>query len=95
MKENHALGRTWKQARQELYSPEEIAASDARVELMIALSNARKEKGLTQRKLSEMTGIKQSVISKLENGNTPTQIDTLFRLFAAMNMKMQVVPLDV
>ncbi len=95
MKENTALGRSWKQARQELFSPEEIAASDARVELMIALSNARKEKGLTQRKLSEMTGIKQSVISKLENGNTPTQIDTLFRLFAAMNMKMQVVPLDV
>lgn len=95
MKENTALGKSWKQARQELFSPEEIAASDARVELMIALSNARKEKGLTQKQLSEMTGIRQSVISKLENGNTPTQIDTLFRLFAAMNMKMQVVPLDI
>lgn len=94
MKENHALGRTWKQARQELYSPEEIAASNARAEIMIALSKARKEKGLTQKKLSEITGIRQSAISRLENGNTPTQIDTLIRLFAAMNMKMQVVPIN-
>lgn len=94
MTENSALGRSWAQARQELFSPEEIAASDARVDLMIALSNARKEKGLTQKKLSEMTGVKQSAISRLENGKTPSQIDALFKLFAAMNMRLQVVPLD-
>lgn len=94
MKKNTALGRSWKQARQELFSPEEIAASDARVELMITLSNARKEKGLTQKQLSEITGVKQSAISRLENGNSTTQIDSLIRLFAAMNMKMQVVPVN-
>ena len=95
MKENSALGRSWKQARQELFSPEEIAASNARVELMIALSQARKEKGLTQKELSEITGVRQSAISRLENGNTSTQIDALIRLFTAMNMKMQVVPMGV
>ena len=94
MKENSALGRSWKQARQELFSPEEIAASDARVKLAIALSKARKAQGLTQKELSEKTGIRQPVISRLEHGDTATQIDTLIRLFAAMNMKMQVVPLD-
>ena len=94
MSENSALGRTWKQARQELFTPEQIAASDARVDLMIALSNARKSKGLTQKKLSEITGIKQSAISRLENGKTPSQLDTLFKLFAAMNLRLQVVPLN-
>ena len=94
MKQNSALGRTWKQARQELYSPGEIAASNARVELMIALSQARKEKGLTQKKLSEITGVRQSAISRLENGNTSTQIDALIRLFTAMNMKLQIVPMN-
>ena len=94
MKQNSALGRTWKQARQELYSPEEIAASNARVELMIALSQARKEKGLTQKELSEITGVRQSAISRLENGNTSTQIDALIRLFTAMNMKLQIVPMN-
>ena len=89
------LGKTWRDVQKELYSPEEIAASDARVELMIALSNARKEKGLTQKQLSEITGVKQSAISRLENGNANTQIDSLIKLFAAMNMKMQVVPMGV
>ncbi len=88
------LGKTWQEVRKELYTPEEIAASNARVEMMIALNKARKEKGLTQKELSEMTGVRQSAISRLENGNTPNQIDTLIRLFAAMNMKMQVVPMN-
>lgn len=94
MTETSALGHSWKQARMELFTPEEIAASDARVDLMIALSKARKEKGLTQKKLSEITGVKQSAISRLENGKTPTQIDALFKLFAAMNLRLQVVPLN-
>ena len=88
------LGKTWQEVRKELYTPEEIAASNARVEMMIALNKARKEKGLTQKELSEMTGVRQSAISRLENGNTPNQIDTLIRLFAAMKMKMQVVPMN-
>lgn len=89
-----AIGRSWKQVRQELYSPEEIAASDARVDLMIALNKARKEKGLTQKKLSEMTGVKTAAMSRLERGKNPSQLDTLFKLFAAMNMRLQIVPLN-
>ena len=94
MTENATLGKTWKEVQQELYTPEEIVASNARVDLMIALSKARKEKGLTQKKLSEITGVKQSAISRLERGKNPTQLDTLFKLFAAMNMRLQVVPLN-
>ena len=94
MEGNATLGKTWREVQRELYTPEEISASNARVEMMIALSKTRKEKGLTQKELSEMTGIRQSAISRLENGNTPNQIDTLIRLFAAMNMKMQVVPIE-
>lgn len=94
MEGNATLGKTWREVQRELYTPEEIAAGNVRVELMIALNKARKEKGLTQKELSEMTGIRQSAISRLENGNTPTKIDALIRLFAAMNMKMQIVPMN-
>ena len=88
------LGKTWRDVQKELYSPEEIAASDARVKLAIALSKARKAQGLTQKELSEKTGIRQPVISRLEHGDTATQIDFLIKLVTAMNLKMQVVPLD-
>lgn len=88
------LGKTWRDVQKEFYSPEEIAASDARVKLAIALSNERKARGLTQKKLSEMSGIRQPVISRLEHGDTSTQIDSLIKLATAMNMEMQFVSLD-
>ena len=40
--------RTWEEVRKELYTPEEIAASDLRVALIGELIKARKEKGITQ-----------------------------------------------
>ena len=94
MEKNSAIGRTWTQARQELFTAEEIAASDARVELMMALRRERKARGLSQKKLGELAGVKQPVISRLERGDTAPQIDTLIKLVTAMNMKMQVVSAD-
>ena len=49
-----------------------------------AIIDARKNAGLTQKELSERTGIAQGDISKLENGNANPSIRTLQRLAAAM-----------
>ena len=88
---NSALGRTWTQARKELYTEQEIAASDLRVAMMTALAEERQSRGLTQKKLGEMAGVRQPVISRIERGDTAPQIDTLIKLLAAMNMRIQVV----
>ena len=45
-----------------------------------AIIDARKEMGLTQKQLSELTGITQADISKLENGNANPSLKTLQRL---------------
>ena len=52
--------------------------------------DARKNAGLTQKELSERTGIAQGDISKLENGNANPSIRTLQRLAAAMGMTLKV-----
>lgn len=64
--------------------------------LIQAIINARKISGLTQRELSERTGIAQGDISKLENGNTNPSIHTLQRLAFAMGMtlKIEFVPVS-
>lgn len=54
-----------------------------------AIIDARKNAGLTQKELSERTGIAQGDISKLENGNANPSIRTLQRL-AAMGMTLKV-----
>lgn len=43
---NSALGSSWKQARQEIFSPEEIAASDERVKKIVAKIKAEREKSM-------------------------------------------------
>ena len=70
MKNKSSVGRNWKDVRKELFTPEEIAESDLRVALIGELINARKEKGITQRELEEISGVKQPVIARMENGST-------------------------
>ena len=63
-------------------------------ELIEATIKAREEKKLTQRQLSELSGIKQPVIARLERRvNSPT-VDTLMKLLFSMGYTLKVVPLE-
>ncbi len=55
-----------------------------------AILNARREKGITQKELSERTGIAQSDISKLENGSANPSVKTLKRVAAALGKKVKI-----
>ncbi len=55
-----------------------------------AIIDARQRAGLTQKELSERTGIAQSDISKMENGNANPSIRTLQRLASGMGMTLKV-----
>ena len=55
-----------------------------------AIIDARQASGLTQKELSERTGIAQGDISKLEKGNANPSIRTLQRLADGMGMKLKV-----
>ena len=55
-----------------------------------AIINARRSAGLTQKELSERTGIAQGDISKLENGSANPSIRTLQRLAAGMGMILNI-----
>lgn len=55
-----------------------------------AMIDARKKSGLTQKQLSERTGIAQADISKLERGNANPSLRTLQRLAAGMGMNVRI-----
>jgi len=61
-----------------------------------AMIDARKTTGLTQKQLSERTGIAQGDISRIENGNANPSLNTLKRLATAMDMtlKIEFAPAD-
>ena len=68
----------------------EYDAVEPEFSLMQAMIDARKSSGLTQKQLSERTGIAQSDISKLESGNGNPSLRTLERLAKGMGMRVQI-----
>lgn len=55
-----------------------------------AIIDARKSSGITQKELSQKSGIAQGDISKLENGNANPSLKTLQRLAAAMGKTLKI-----
>ena len=77
-----------------LLTPEEIAESDLKVALIGEIIKARKEKGLSQKNLEALTGIKQPVIARLEKGITNPQLGTIIKLLAPLGKKLAIVTLE-
>lgn len=59
-------------------------------EMIQALIEARRASGMTQKELSELTGIAQGDISKLEKGNANPSLRTLQRLADGMGMRLKL-----
>ena len=55
-----------------------------------AMIKARKEKGLTQKQLSELTGISQADISRIENGTRNPSLEMIKRLATGMGMRLKL-----
>lgn len=78
---------------EQLKDPEIRAEYDAlepEFSLMQAMIDARKSSGLTQKQLSERTGIAQADISRLESGNGNPSLRTLERLAKGMGMHVKI-----
>jgi len=69
---------------------EEWDALEPEFAIVQAIIDARKISGLTQKQLSERTGIAQADISRLENGNANPSLSTLKRLASAMDMTLRI-----
>ncbi len=91
---NGAVGRSWEELEKEIYTPEEIAASDLRVALINELIKAREEQGLTQRELEKLSGVAQPVISRMEKGTTSPSIDTVLKFLVPLGMTLKVAPIS-
>lgn len=89
-----AIGDSWEKVRGELFTQEEIAESNLRVALIGELIKARQEKGITQKKLEELSGVKQPVIARMEKGSTSPQIDTVLKVLAALGKTLAIVPIE-
>lgn len=68
----------------------EYEALEPEYEIISSLIDARKSNNVTQKQLSEATGIAQSDISKIENGSANPTLKLLQRLADGLNMRLKV-----
>jgi HTH-type transcriptional regulator/antitoxin HipB len=66
-----------------IHSPETLGA---------ALRQERKQKGMSQSAVGKWVGIDQPTISRVEKGNPGTELGTLFRLLAALDLELTIQP---
>ena len=68
----------------------EYEALEPEFAIIHAMIEARKNTGLTQTQLAIKTGIDQSDISRIENGDANPSLNTLKRLAAGMDMRLRL-----
>lgn len=86
--------RNWKDVKKELnFTPEEEEEMKLEMELIEATIEARKKAKLTQRELSEKSGVIQPSIAKIEKFARSPQATTLIKLLYPMGYTIKVVPL--
>ena len=82
----------WKDFKESLnLSPEEeymIALEEA---LITAVVEAREKSGLTQKQLSELCGVKQPVIARLEKATHSPQVNSIIKILSPLGYKLAVV----
>jgi len=61
-------------------------------ELVGKLIEAREQKGISQKRLAEMSGLKQPAIARLERMQATPQIDTLFKVLKPLGYTLAIVP---
>ena len=59
-------------------------------QIIRAILDGREKNNMTQKQLSEATGIGQADISRLENGTANPSLRTMKRLASGMGMRLQI-----
>ena len=82
-----------KYLNKKLENPEfrkEWDALETKTQIMHEMIKARLEAGMTQKQLSEKTGINQSNLSRIESGAGNPSVETLERIASALGKKVSI-----
>ena len=72
---------------------EERAIADFQTRVICELIDARKEAGISQRQLAELTEMQQPTIAKIEKEITCPQIKTLIKMLLPLGKTLSIVPI--
>lgn len=87
--------KSWEEVEKSLkITPEQEAEIQLEMDLIKAVIEARESQKLTQRDLSQKSGVKQPAIARIERGINSAQIRTIIKLLYPMGYTLRVMPLE-
>lgn len=75
------------------FTDEEREEINFEASLVCKMVEARENKGLSQRELAELSGVKQPAIARMESLKSKPQIDTLLKVLVPLGYTLDIVPL--
>jgi len=86
------MATSWKDFRQTLnLTPAEEEIINLEKAVINAIVNAREENGLTQKQLSELCGVQQPVIARIERAVHSPQINSIIKILKPLGYTLAVV----
>ena len=75
------------------FTDEEREEINFEASLICKMVEARENKGLSQRELADLSGVKQPAIARMESLKSKPQIDTLLKVLVPLGYTLDIVPL--
>lgn len=69
-----------------------IFAQSEQKKIVDEIIKIRKEQKISQRTLSELSGVKQPIIARMEKGNTAPQLETVLKTLYPLDKTLAVIP---
>lgn len=89
MKESSSVGYNYTEET-DIFISNEVAESDLRNSLIEEITKVRQEKGLSQRQLEELSGVKQPIIARMENGTSIPNLNTILKLLVPLGKTLYI-----
>ncbi len=81
-------------ADEERVNREDLEAINFEASLISKIVEARESRGISQRELARITGIKQPAIARLESKRSTPQVSTLLKILIPLGYTLEIVPLQ-
>ncbi|WGE32012.1 MULTISPECIES: helix-turn-helix domain-containing protein [Actinobacillus] len=88
------IGSSWHSFEQQVLNPLDIEEQNFRIKLILEIIETRQALGISQRKLESLSGVKQSMIARVEKGSSNPSLATLLKLLVPLGKTLQIVPLN-
>lgn len=88
---DNPIGTSWKEYKETRMSTEERNELKLKADIICEILEARRDKGISQKELERLSGVKQPIIARLETDVTDPQLTTILKILQPLGKTLAVV----